>query len=337
MQQYRLLRNNKESGPYTLKELAHLPLKPYDLVWVDGKSAAWRYPSELPEFKEVAPRVEEDFYEQFHRRPAEKKETTAHTSGTEKADTAAAPVVSELITKPASAAASLPTDQRKKVAVILPENAAPPKQEPVLRVVKKEAVSPSEDTPELIKKAPAPDPVIDQLQVPKPKPSKRNIAQKPYYWAAGLVVLVVTTLLLFTFTSDYRPAGIEANSNALPLIQTGGAIDDISDPGSALPENPALEFAALKRFLIVRPDQINVGMFGGIKGLQLVIKNNHSQPIADIQIAVDFLEKDQSLHHTEIVEVAKMEAGSTQSIRVPANGKGRAVQTRIIGIGKYKP
>lgn len=338
MQQYRLLRNNKESGPYTLKELAHLPLKPYDLVWVDGKSAAWRYPSELPEFKEVAPRVEEDFYEQFHRRPAEKKETTVHSSDiTEKAETIAAPVVSELVAQASTPAVSSPNDQRKKVAVILPESAAPLKQEPVLRVVKKEAASPAQEAPELIKKTPAPEPVIDQLQVPPPKQAKKKISLKPYYWAAGLFVLAATTLMLSLFTADNRSAGIEANSNALPLIQTGGAIDDISDPGPSLPENPALEFAALKRFLTVRPDQIKVGMFGGIKGLQLVIKNNHSQPIADIQIAVDFLEKDQSLHHTEIVEVAKMEAGSTQSIRVQANGKGRAVQTRIIGIGKYKP
>jgi hypothetical protein len=44
---FRLLRNNKESGPFNLDELLKLSLKPFDLVWVEGKSAGWRYPSEI--------------------------------------------------------------------------------------------------------------------------------------------------------------------------------------------------------------------------------------------------------------------------------------------------
>ena len=48
---YRLLRNNKEQGPFTAEELIRQNLKPYDLIWVDGRSAAWRYPGEMQEFK----------------------------------------------------------------------------------------------------------------------------------------------------------------------------------------------------------------------------------------------------------------------------------------------
>jgi hypothetical protein len=44
---FRLLRNNKETGPYSLDELLQQSLRPYDLVWVEGKGAGWRYPSEL--------------------------------------------------------------------------------------------------------------------------------------------------------------------------------------------------------------------------------------------------------------------------------------------------
>ena len=44
---FRLLRNNKETGPFSLEELLQQSLKPYDLVWVEGKCAGWRYPSEL--------------------------------------------------------------------------------------------------------------------------------------------------------------------------------------------------------------------------------------------------------------------------------------------------
>ena len=48
---YRILRNNKELGPFELDELVHLPVQPTDLVWQDGKSAAWLYPSEIDTLK----------------------------------------------------------------------------------------------------------------------------------------------------------------------------------------------------------------------------------------------------------------------------------------------
>jgi hypothetical protein len=322
MQQYRLLRNNKESGPYTWKELAHLPLKPYDLVWVDGKSAAWRYPSELPEFKEVAPKVEEDFYESFHRKPSEKKEV--------------APIIPAVFTEKLATPA---TEQRKKVAVILPEQTRPPKQEPVLRVVKKEA-APVEIAAihEPVATGSVPGPEIDQLQVPPPKLPIRNISRQLIYRVAGFVGAIALIWLFWQFGTGTKSASqnTETVSAALPILQTSGAISESNELPPALPANPGLEFAALKRHLVVRPEQINVGMFGGINKLQLTIENRHSEAIESISIAVDFLEKDQSLHHTEIVEVKKIEAASELLVNVPANGKGRAVQTRIIAIGKYK-
>ncbi len=52
---YLLLRSNKQTGPYTLEELLQLNLKPFDLVWVDGRSAAWQYPFEIPALKPYVP------------------------------------------------------------------------------------------------------------------------------------------------------------------------------------------------------------------------------------------------------------------------------------------
>jgi len=88
MPSYRLLRSNKESGPYALNDLVALGLKPYDLVWVDGRSAAWRYPSEIGELKEYAPAVEEQPYDRFYKKPSEETESPtkepAIASGSEK-------------------------------------------------------------------------------------------------------------------------------------------------------------------------------------------------------------------------------------------------------------
>lgn len=65
MNKYLLLRDNKQSGPYTTDELIAKGIKPYDLVWIEGKSAAWRYPSEVDEFQLFAPAVEEQPYDRF--------------------------------------------------------------------------------------------------------------------------------------------------------------------------------------------------------------------------------------------------------------------------------
>jgi len=74
MTQYLLLRSNKQSGPYSAEDLRQMGLKPYDLIWVDGKSAAWRYPGEIDELKAFAPAVEEQPYDRFYRKPAEQKQ-----------------------------------------------------------------------------------------------------------------------------------------------------------------------------------------------------------------------------------------------------------------------
>lgn len=69
MNQYLLLRDNKQSGPYTVEELVAKGLKPYDLVWLEGKSAAWRYPSEMEDLLPYAPAVEEQPYDRFYKKP----------------------------------------------------------------------------------------------------------------------------------------------------------------------------------------------------------------------------------------------------------------------------
>ena len=85
MSQYLLLRDNKQSGPYTFDELTAKGLKAYDLIWIEGKSAAWRYPSEIQELKPFAPVVEEQPYDRFYKRQnstVKKQQETVAASAT---------------------------------------------------------------------------------------------------------------------------------------------------------------------------------------------------------------------------------------------------------------
>ena len=74
MNKYLLLRDNKQSGPFTVDEIIQMGIKAYDLVWLEGKSAAWRYPSEVEELKPYAPAVEEQPFDRFYKKPTQPSE-----------------------------------------------------------------------------------------------------------------------------------------------------------------------------------------------------------------------------------------------------------------------
>jgi hypothetical protein len=57
MKTYLLLRNNKQTGPYTATCLLQMNLQELDLIWAEGESITWKYPSEMVEFRESAPKA----------------------------------------------------------------------------------------------------------------------------------------------------------------------------------------------------------------------------------------------------------------------------------------
>src|SRR5580693_9136807 len=85
MNSYLLLRNNKETGPFTIEEIKGMSLKPYDLLWVVGKSAAWRYPGEINELKSFAPPIPEQITDSNVKK-SNSDNTSVVSSNTKKAD-----------------------------------------------------------------------------------------------------------------------------------------------------------------------------------------------------------------------------------------------------------
>jgi hypothetical protein len=152
MSNYLLLRNNIESGPYSLNDLTELGLKAYDLVWVQGRSAAWRYPSEVEELKPYAPIVEEQPFDRFFKKPGnDKKEETPKQEipvVQEKAMVQERPIVREIPVVAPEHERYIP---KKSVFVTmpgqksttLPQQAQPErKEEQVYAIRKEETISP---------------------------------------------------------------------------------------------------------------------------------------------------------------------------------------------------
>jgi hypothetical protein len=50
---YLLLRNNRQTGPFTIDELLQQQLRASDMLWIEGKSTAWSYIAELELFPSV--------------------------------------------------------------------------------------------------------------------------------------------------------------------------------------------------------------------------------------------------------------------------------------------
>ncbi|MDF2187874.1 hypothetical protein [Paraflavitalea sp. CAU 1676] len=125
MNQYLLLRDNKQTGPYSVEELKSKGLKAYDLVWLDGKSAAWRYPSEIEELKAFAPVVEEQPYDRFYKKKPAHQATATSVIATVNQPIAQpivaeeAPVEAIVVNKPVVVTTTQPV-AAKKIYVTLP-------------------------------------------------------------------------------------------------------------------------------------------------------------------------------------------------------------------------
>ena len=127
MNKYLLLRDNKQSGPYSVSELASFGLKAYDLVWLEGKSAAWRYPSEIEELKPYAPIVEEQPFDRFYKKTESKPVEPAFKKNTPGKEN---DVVREE-PKPVNISSLPPTSTGKKIHVSLPGGGTPAQSSPV--------------------------------------------------------------------------------------------------------------------------------------------------------------------------------------------------------------
>jgi len=168
MQKFLLLRNNKQTGPYSVEELEQMGLKPYDLIWINGKSAAWRYPGEIDELKSFAPAVEEQPYDRFYKRSTDDSQKKNDIAKTEAAKQTSTSVLSgngngngsssnNINYTPAPASPSKKSKEYKRVFVTMPNAASMKKTETPIQQI------PIEDIPQ---KTVEPIPAVPEKQKP---------------------------------------------------------------------------------------------------------------------------------------------------------------------------
>jgi hypothetical protein len=115
--------------------MLELGFRKYDLVWVEGKSAAWRYPGEISEFKDYAPLVEEQPYDRFFKRniaPAAEEEQPAATivAPLEKKQK---PLTASELLKARRVAITMPANRSSAASLIVPQRKQPIEEPEITR------------------------------------------------------------------------------------------------------------------------------------------------------------------------------------------------------------
>jgi hypothetical protein len=187
MSSYLLLRNNQESGPFSLEEVTGKSLMPYDLIWVIGKSAAWRYPGEIAEFKSFAPPVPEQITDLRKTKP---DQGLPDSQGNKKTDTGNYRIRENVSKK---------INSSRSVYVNLPAEKKPITQVPPMALG------------ETIQEASATTDGISAWYDEKPSRSVRNTGK--LLWTSTIILLFGAGILTGFFISDRRKFFSTANDD----------------------------------------------------------------------------------------------------------------------------
>ena len=248
---YLLLRDNKQSGPYSLEDLKTKGLKAYDLVWVEGRSAAWRYPSEIDELSAFAPAVEEQPFDRFYKKPAAASQPAV----------AASPEVT-LTSKPFYSEDQPSTTRKRTIYVTMPGGtAAPVTVRETVREVVREASRPAAALP--IDDYAFSEPAASQFNnsrgfdnsrgpnnngdysgelVPRSKPAYKAGILQPILIGVGILVLLAGGIFIGLSINKNNP-GFQrpvTHTTATPLPVPPVVSPAVTAPQSQTqPENPA--------------------------------------------------------------------------------------------------
>jgi hypothetical protein len=231
MMMYLLLRDNKQSGPYTVDELKEKGLKAYDLVWVEGRSAAWRYPSEIDELSAFAPAVEEQPFDRFFKRPA----VAASASAT---PAIAQPQGKAAITVTHTATSSNPAT-RRTIYVTMPGGMAARETSPAREIVReivpvREPIAPAREAAPIRERvSPVQEPASEILPpLPRRKPTKVWI---PAAMIGGsvLALLAAGIFIGVSIQKDRSAAGpVKLASKEQPVVRTAVQQVPVTQTGS---------------------------------------------------------------------------------------------------------
>jgi len=218
-----------------MEEIKAMSLKAYDLIWVVGKSAAWRYPGEITDFSAFAPPIPEQLTDLYTKRK-EAKQTEAHgmvaestpVKKVEKSDTKFPVTQGWGIKTSPSIYVNLPAEKKTNTK-------------------SKDRIQFEPDIPPLVNTEPA----FDYYDLYKRQPARSSRFSGKVLWMASIALLFGAGILTGLFISDRKKffSATEKTSPKQEFIQTAdkGSQREIQDTHAASSlSNGAVDNTGLK-------------------------------------------------------------------------------------------
>ena len=362
MESFFLLRDNRESGPYSAKELKAAGLYTSDLLWVDGESTCWKTPVDFPV---LAGCVQE---------PKPKAATSSYTASAANAsisghDTGFAanysPItVSTKTSRPQPENEFFSTPSFEELQRKYAEK-APRKRRLSQRVnigasllglstfvigvmmaafMIKKAVDNIEKEPLEYATAEAHEITSEQLPQSTTSHAAMRTASLPALQSpvASPAIIQKETVAVVKPEQKKEMAKPKLLVPATEVLKTPAADSEAKKTVDVPVEAKPVEVAEAKKpdekteKDVAKPDlqlgtnKYDVGLLGGISNLELTVTNASSQPVEKAVVEVEYVKSNGKVVGSKTVEVTGIAPGSTKRIAVPDHSRGVSVRYRVL-------
>lgn len=367
---YYLLRNNKEYGPFAVKELTAMGLLTTDLVWINGQSTCWLSPTEIAELRD---RTTEPPPPHTVKKQSALIPHSASTTALEASTVTLSP--DEEFTDDSTFEKPSFEQLKKKYAARAPRKKVWKSQINIganlvgiatlvigvslAAFMLKKAVDNIEPEP-FVATAVAND--INGAEVQFVSNTSSHLALPPAKNIStdsetkAVDPATPTTQPTVTNTAAVKDAPEAAKIVVPPPVPE--KIDVSVVPEITLPTPRPLVEAESKK---TAPERINenagtgdssqisgrkvarpglklsandykVGLSGGVSNLELTVANPSSQMVRNAVVKVEYLKADGTVVDAQNVEVSSLAPGSSNVIAVPDNGRGVSVRYKVINL-----
>ncbi|NTS41363.1 hypothetical protein HRG84_10650 [Flavisolibacter sp. BT320] len=371
MVRYFLLRDNQETGPYTLTELKEKTLYTTDLFWVEDESKSWKLPGEIEALSGIKLVAKKTKAVPKKKPPTERIDEVAFAN---------------------SSASLSPATTEEIQSFLPPEDYAPPSfealkekyaQKPPQKKVWKRQVNVGANlmglvtlfiglglSAYMIKKAVENmefEPVIASAEATEigsetlPKstvahaafagmvasPEKANMVQETtdapvQAKAAEQTAVAAKAIVTERSPKAHKPAVEESNVSEEPTKNTTEKELDEASVNLSQQQNEEDEIKSAKTeeaektspepSLRLAANQYNVGFLGGISNLHISVTNPSSREISKAVVEVEFLRPNGKVVGTQTVTVSGIAPGSSKTVPVPDNSRGVSVRYKVVKI-----
>jgi hypothetical protein len=366
MSSYLLLRNNKETGPFTIDEIKEMNLKAYDLLWVVGKSAAWRYPGEIEEIKPFAPAVPDQMADVF--KPVKTNSTNIISKETSSQKSNFAKTV--YVNFPA---------EKRQTAIL--------QQKKVINEDVTEQRDPAYDFSDLYKKKQrnpvgfsgrilwfgiiillfgaglftgfiisdrgkyfTKDEISPQTGNSKSPVSSGSIRENPNIISSNIAGTKINEQglpiqdLSKKTTVGYRKNTVNATKKNPDntVLKTDSATAQRTlisnyNLNDSLKKNAAIKSEMLYEKIKAHPENyINLvtghystGVFGGISTFPITVTNSSSMLLEQVVVSVNYIQSNEKIFKTENLYFNGLESGESVTLKAPKSSRGVKIATRI--------